>query len=210
MVEITETIPGSWDYWLGWTEECVTITEGEDSWSASVDLDACGGSTSIWYDLYLPDPFAGPPAAPGTYTIQGSFNDLGLDSAIVVCAQVNVEDAIYFYGYGWGDLWMADPNGDDLTSYDWDFGEFGTASGQEPSGGFCGAEGWPGECYFTFEDLSCEYDPEWGNWVWSYDLDVTLTVTDEPGDSTTVETTIPLGGFCGGGEWIAEILKIGG
>jgi len=193
-VEVTETLPADWGYWLGWTEECVAITDqGADYWSASVDLDACGGSTSIWYDLY--PPYEGPT---GSYTVSGVFtvpevSELTLASGIVLCANVDVEDTIYFYGYGWDELWMADPNGDELVSYDWDFREFGTASGQEPEGGPCGL----GECSFTFENLACEYDGF--DWVWSYaGLEVALTVTDGPGDSTTVEELIPLSGPCGG------------
>ena len=193
-VEVTETLPDGWSYWLGWPEECVTITEeGEDYWSASVDLDSCfqPGYVSIWYDLYPPD--EGPV---GNYTISGIFSGLQLDSGVVLCANVNVEDTIYFYGYGWDELWLADPNGDELVSYEWDFGEFGAASGQEPSGDLCD---W-GDCYFTFENLTCEYDGF--DWVWSYDLGVALEVTDEAGGATTVEEVVPLSGSCMG--WVPE------
>ena len=194
-MEITETIPPGWSYDLWVDAECVTITDqGSDYWSATVDLGACGGSVSIRYDLY--PPYEGPT---GTYTVSGTFSTgteaITLESRVVLCAQVDVEAAVYFYGYGWDELWLADPNGDDLVGYEWDFGNFGAASGQEPQGGPCM---W-GDCSFPFEGLTCRYDPEWEDWIWSYELPVSLTVTDEAGDSTTVEALIPLEGPCGWG-----------
>ena len=196
-VEITETIPSGWGYWLGWPEECVTVLEeGEDYWSASVDLESCAepGYVWIWYDLYLP--YEEVPT--GTYTISGVFtipevSELHLASEVVLCATVDVEMMVSFHGYGYDESPLIDPNGDEIISWAWIFDGFGTASGQEPNGGVC----YEGEgCWFDFDDLACEFD-EWWGWKWSYDLPVSLTVTDEPGDSTTVQETIHLEGPCG-------------
>ena len=196
-VEITETIPSGWGYWLGWPEECVTVLEeGEDYWSASVDLESCAepGYVWIWYDLYLP--YEEVPT--GTYTISGVFtipevSELHLASEVVLCATVDVEMMVSFHGYGYDESPLIDPNGDEIISWAWIFDGFGTASGQEPNGGVC----YEGEgCWFDFDDLACEFD-EWWGWKWSYDLPVSLTVTDEPGDSTTVQETIHLEGPLG-------------
>ena len=189
-VELTETIPEGWDYWLSWSDECVTIEQGDGSWSATVNLDACEGSVYIDYELYPPEDVA----EPGPYTIHGTFDGTALDSTVILCATVDVDVEVYFHGFGWDDLGMADPNGDDITSWEWDFGEFGTASGQDPSGDCCDF----GDCHLTLEGITCEYDLERG-WFWSYDLPVSLTVTDEAGGATTVETEIHLEGPCEGG-----------
>ncbi len=190
-VELTETIPEGWEYGGPWGDECVMITEqGDSSWSATVDLDACEGPVYIDYELYPPEDVV----EPGPYTIHGTFDGTTLDSTVILCTTVDVDVEVYLHGFGWDDLWMADPNGDDIMSWEWDFGEFGTASGQDPSGDCCDF----GDCYLTLEEITCEYDFERG-WFWSYDLPVSLTVTDEAGGATTVETEIHLEGPCEGG-----------
>lgn len=189
-VNLTETIPAGWSYWIDWTDECVTITEqGDDHWSATIDLDSCGGMTSIGYELY--PPYAGPT---GTYTIHGTFNGSALDSTIVLCATVDVEAVVEFHGWGYDDFPIIDPNGDDIA-WDWDFGEFGSATGQDPSGDACD----DGMLQLTLTGLAAQYDSEMEEWEWSYDLPVYLTVTDAAGGSTTAAGVIHLTGYCGGG-----------
>ena len=196
-VDLTETIPEGWEYDDPWGDGCVTITEqGDGFWSATVNLDACEeGVAHIYYDLYPPEGAVDP----GIYTIRGTFDgtSIDIDSDVVLCTSVDVHDVyVYFHGYGWDEMWMADPNGDDIISWEWEFGGFGTASGQDPSGDCCDS----GECFLgTLENVSCEYDEDRGEWIWSYDFPVSLTVTDEAGGATTVETEIHLEGPCEGG-----------
>ena len=202
MVNLTETIPEGWSYWINGTDECVMITEqGDDYWSATVDLDACEGMSYIGYELY--PPYEGPT---GIYTIHGEFatevcgeeegcvatGQFDLDSEIVLCAVVDVEQLLYLYGYGWDDIDIIDPNGDDIVSWDWALGDSWSAEGQYPNGEVCSE----GECYLEFVGLTAQYD---GEWRWFYDLPVSLTVSDEAGGSTTVEAVIYLSGPCGGG-----------
>ena len=198
-VEIRESLSPGWDYWV-MGDDCVTITEqGEGYWTATVDLDACEGYVSIWYDLY--PPYEGPT---GAYSIQGAFTtyvcDEGgctetgaftVESELVLCSLVDAYTVVYLYGYGWDELWLADPNGDEIVSWEWDLGELGTAEGQWP----CGEWG----CEFEFYEVPSYYDPEWGDWRWSYDLPISLTVTDEAGGSTTVDAVLTLTGPAMGG-----------
>ena len=202
-VDLTETIPEGWEYDDPWGDGCVTITEqGDGFWSATVNLDACEeGVAHIYYDLYPPEGAV----EPGIYTIRGTFDgtSIDIDSDVVLCTSVDVHDVyVYFHGYGWDEMWMADPNGDDIISWEWEFGGFGTASGQDPSGDCCDS----GECFLgTLENVSCEYDEDQGEWIWSYDLPVSLTVTDEAGGSTRAETIIHLEGPCWGGMMPCEL-----
>jgi len=194
-VNVTETIPTGWDYYYDpWSSDSnVTITdEGDHSWSATVDL-GTGGSATISYELDAPFDDS---IAPGVYAIQGDISygeggNLSLASSVVFCTTFNVDELVFFHAYGPQDsnTGFIDPNGDPVT-YSWDFGDFGSATGQEPGN----IEGPSGNDMEFNGTVTYQYDSELEEWVWL--LPVSLTVTDDQGGSTTVTTTlkIPYGG----------------
>ena len=205
VVELTETAPTGWVFDSCWDggSNLVTCDGTQSQLSATIDLDALGGSYFLSYALFPP-----PTAAAGAYTIAGAFvltlsgESVDLDSTVVLCDRVNAEGYVEFWGYDDFDaqdllgLPGIDPNGDAILSYDWDFGSLGTATGQTPHNGTTCEDG---ACTFWLEDLVCVYDDTFLDWFWSYDLDVTLTMTDEAGGSTDASATIPLTGRCAGG-----------
>ena len=202
-VTITETAPSGWtfnncfDYDASFNIVAAISCSGTESQLiGSVDLDALGGRYTLEYELYPPTTVTA-----GAYTIQGSFDvggtPVSLDSGVVLCDRVDVSFSLFLWGYDDYDaeilgLPAIDLNGDAIT-YAWDFGPLGTATDQAPNNS---SDCFDGACAFFVENLVCAFDGV--DWLWSYDVTVTLTVTDEAGDSTTASTTIPFTGSCGG------------
>jgi len=199
-VMVSESAPAGWE--ILWCDD--------PSGALSCDPDSIGGfinvGGSFTFGYEVSPPWWTGSVTFGGNTISGTYASghriVSLDSTVIACDRVNTEVYSYFYGYNAEDAqWVfglpgIDLNGDDILSYDWDFGSWGTASGKEPLGGYCGGS-WPGECIFPLSDLQCIFDGF--DWVWSYEpLEVTLTVTDEGGGSTNASVTIPLGGSCMG------------
>ncbi len=199
-VEITETIPNGWGYWLTEYEgACVTITDqGTGYWKATIEPANCLTPYSTEIKYYLYPPYEGPL---GQYEIETTaVHDGSLETfytPVELQAQVVAYQSLQLHGYG-SEVYFIDPNGDELISWEWQGLPFGAiVSGQDPTGGDCNG-GW---CEFTLGDpmigLRCEFDPERWGWFWSRDLAVSLTVTDALGASTTVTETIHLEGPCG-------------
>ena len=195
-----ESVPSGWQITYC-NDPSEALTCGTDSISGFVNI---SGSFTFSYEV-SPAWDTGNVTF-GEHTISGTYASghriVSLSSTVILCELVDASALVSFWAYDDVDaqdllgLPGIDLNGDLILSYDWDFGAFGTAAGQEPDGGPCGLTGFPGECEFLLDDLTCAFDGI--DWIWSYDLAVTLTVTDEAGGTTQASTTIPLSGPCGG------------
>jgi PKD repeat protein len=209
-VEVIEMLPEGWSYAFDVDGDCLTVLEeGSNYWRASIDLATCSGRSTIHYH-FTPafEASLGPYEITSSYTFDNS-SPIQRHPQVFLEASVNVTQWMSFHGYSKEDLEFIDPNGDEIVSWDWEFhprgggpmpkpppGPAPTDHGQDPSGDYCDE----GFCTFEFVGMMggafrCEFD---GNmWLWHTELPVSLTVTDEWGDSTTVDAVIPLSGFCG-------------
>lgn len=188
-VQVSETVPSGWsiDYW---GEDLSVVGD-----TLTGEIDISEGSYTVYYQLECPSDGT---ATQGTEQVSGTFiNEVSgeggpetyavlLDSDVVLCLTVDADTEVDFYAFddGRAESGYVDPNGDSVD-FDWDFGTHGTDSGDEVY------------LYPSFNDLTAQYEE--GDWIWEASIDAELTVTDSPGASTSVSTTVDVWGYCSGG-----------
>jgi hypothetical protein len=188
-VTLTETAPSGWtmSYW-GEDLSC-------DGTTLSGTVDLGDGGVTVYYELH---PLSDGSASPGTARVEGEFTNtvtgegdpeiysVTLDSDVVLCTDIDVDAEVEFNAFGDENTstGRVDPNGD-AVSFDWDFGPFGTWTEQGVS------------LPVHYDNLEATYNG-W-QWIWNATMTAELTVTDEEGAETRVDTSIDLEGSCSGG-----------